>query len=736
MSLCFTSFPGIKAEWVIKIVMIINTILITLPTGAQKVEYMDSLDAVLQKNIKDRTKDSLSLQIAKKLFENYRDQHFEKASYYAKIAMSLAKQRQNKNELNFWYGRLAKFYMDYEQFSLALEYNHKARLNDNKLFNNNPWWQINLGNIYLADNALDSAIEIYKEALDGFTNSLSTEYNNSMIGISVCYFNLSRVYFEKEMKDSAILNAYRSMNFSNQINNFYRKTKSCLLLVDLYLAYNNMDSVTHYLNKAIEDVTRSKNKSFLPLIYEKKAAYNFHQNELKNALSNCDSVIYYSYKVGDTKGIAQIYAKKAMVYQKMGNIGAAIEQYKFALLYADSAGNLEKHAKINKALAGLYKHEHKLDSAIFYLEKYITYRDSQQNNSLKVQINKSEQEMSLRKSKNLEKQLKIKQQQQNIYKVLIFSGLIIFFMLLLFLYYMEKSRKKLKKNHHQILSQAELISSQYEEILQQNDALSVYKSDLEKLIAEKTDHLEATLLKAKESDRLKTAFLTNMSHEIRTPLNAIMGFTQLLNDEQLSEKDKSEYREVLIKSAEQLQTVIINIVELSKIEAGQIILNKTFFDINVLFQELQLFFTKKLIELSKESIKIEFFNKLVPDKKMLVADRNIVRQILFNLLDNSVKYTSNGMIYFGCEEVDDFHIKFFVNDTGIGIYENNFTTIFESFTQLDNEQKQKNKGVGLGLSISKGLVEKLNGKIFVESEKGKGSRFNFIIPCNFHKEKQ
>ncbi|NJO89285.1 MAG: hypothetical protein HC831_10245 [Chloroflexia bacterium] len=229
-------------------------------------------------------------------------------------------------------------------------------------------------------------------------------------------------------------------------------------------------------------------------------------------------------------------------------------------------------------------------------------------------IHSYEKESELKKIESLESELASEKEGRKVYKNMIFSVLVLFVIVATFLYYVVKSKKKLKEQNDKILEQNNTISSQVEEIIQQNDLLNTYKNNLEKIVEEKTRHLEDAIKRGKESDLLKTAFLTNMSHEIRTPMNAVMGFGSLLSNSNLSENDRMKYTEILLKSTEQLHKVIDDIIEISKIESGQITVNKTYFDVNILFQELMLYFSKQLFETSKTQLRIRIYKPTATGK--------------------------------------------------------------------------------------------------------------------------
>lgn len=230
--------------------------------------------------------------------------------------------------------------------------------------------------------------------------------------------------------------------------------------------------------------------------------------------------------------------------------------------------------------------------------------------------------------------------------------------------------------------------------------------------------------KAEESDHLKSAFLANMSHEIRTPMNAIMGFSEFLLEPGLSKDELEKYTQIIQANSQQLLVIISDIIDISKIQAGQFSIKSEIIDVNLLMNELLDTYRNKS---GLKKVEIHLFaespNRLVE----IQTDRDRIKQIFCNLLNNAIKFTKEGEIEFGYELKEKF-IKFFVNDTGMGIEPENQSFIFEGFRQVDAPLKKLNSGNGLGLTISKALVERLGGTIHVNSELGKGSKFIFTIP--------
>ena len=222
--------------------------------------------------------------------------------------------------------------------------------------------------------------------------------------------------------------------------------------------------------------------------------------------------------------------------------------------------------------------------------------------------------------------------------------------------------------------------------------------------------------RAEESNRLKTAFLANMSHEIRTPLNAIVGFSGILASTE-EEQEKQEYVSIIENNNALLLQLIGDILDLSKIEAGTLDFIHTDFDLNELMREKENVIRMKV----REGVELLFEQKY--EQCSVCTDRNRLSQVIINLLTNAAKFTQTGSIRFGYE-MRDRELYFWVSDTGSGIPADKTEQVFERFVKL-NTFKQ---GTGLGLSICKMIVEHLGGRIGVESEEGKGSKFWFILP--------
>ena len=236
-------------------------------------------------------------------------------------------------------------------------------------------------------------------------------------------------------------------------------------------------------------------------------------------------------------------------------------------------------------------------------------------------------------------------------------------------------------------------------------------------------------LAAEASDRLKSAFLANMSHEVRTPLNGILGLAQvMLKSEDIPLKFRNDVK-MIVESGTSLLTLIEDIMDVSKIEAGQMKIRYKPFFLNTMIDQLYSIFMSNPLYLQKNAQQqnIELRYEKPCENIAIMSDPDRILQIMINLIGNALKFTQKGFVHFGYT-IENEEITFYVKDSGIGIPEDKSEQIFKRFTQVDNTLARKFKGSGLGLAISKGLITLLNGRIWYESELEKGSCFYFTIP--------
>ncbi|MCP4718613.1 MAG: histidine kinase, partial [Desulfobacteraceae bacterium] len=288
-----------------------------------------------------------------------------------------------------------------------------------------------------------------------------------------------------------------------------------------------------------------------------------------------------------------------------------------------------------------------------------------------------------------------------------------------------KEERKVTENLRQIdRTRAELFQQQKKVELE----LREHKETLERKVKLRTKELEISKVKAESANEAKSRFLANISHEIRTPLNLILGFSETLEKEIKGDR-QMEFVSSIRSGGKSLLTLLNDILDLSKIEAGKIRVQYLAFDIRKLFFEIRQIFAKKI-----EDKHLDFIFDISPKvPEIIVLDEARLRQVLLNLVGNAIKFTDSGFVKIQADFIDSDEtpgakdLVFSVEDSGVGIAHDQMDEIFGVFSQQKDQDPNKYGGTGLGLAISKRLLELMDGNIFVQLKKGEGSLFRIII---------
>ncbi|PKP08957.1 MAG: hypothetical protein CVU09_13510 [Bacteroidetes bacterium HGW-Bacteroidetes-4] len=313
-------------------------------------------------------------------------------------------------------------------------------------------------------------------------------------------------------------------------------------------------------------------------------------------------------------------------------------------------------------------------------------------------------------------------------------------LIILIFWYIRHRTQRIKKANlklEQLVEErTEEVHAQNEELKSQRDRISLQKTkierfavELERKVQKRTEQYREAKEKAEESDRLKSAFLANMSHEIRTPLNAIIGFSELLMQNQLEEKERKEYLKLINNNGNSLLLLLNDIIEISMIETGKIEFIYDEVNVSDIIKSIYSDFQEHKQLNEKPQVKL-FLNDKELDKDLnIITDSLRLKQIIAHLIDNGIKYTRVGQVTLSFKK-DQNYVIFSVNDTGIGIEPKKIEQIFDRFYKADNSDTNPYRGGGLGLAIAKNLITMMGGNIWVQSVPGMGSTFYFTIPIN------
>ena len=515
----------------------------------------------------------------------------------------------------------------------------------------------------------------YEDGLDELTEAfiIAREIKNKTLEAKVLN-NFGRIYRNLGDLDSALRDFEAALEINESLGNELNLTINLTNISSLYYDLGDYDTALEYALKCQPIFEKYNDNSRLVSIYNTLGDIYFKKNFFDEALS------YYKKNQElteeETSGRSLSDSGVGKVYYKLNDFENAKKYLDRALLQAQELDNPEAEIVASFYIGRLNVHQNELDKALSYMEHaYELAKDSLRRHDL----------MSIHEYLS-----DLYDRMGNIPQA----------------YYHLKAFEKLKE---EIFQQATLNKLRN---LQIKNQIVVAKKETE--VAEKTA-------------ALKQQFMANMSHEIRTPMNAIVGITRLLLEKD-PKQEQLKYLNVIRQSADNLLVIINDILDLSKIEAGKIVIEKIDFSLHDLIYSIQEIMALKA-EQKGLSLNVEV-DKQIPDR--LIGDPTRLNQIFVNLIGNAVKFTDKGFVMLKCDissrTDDEIMLQFKVIDTGIGISRDYAERIFESFTQAGTDTARKFGGTGLGLTISKQLVSLMEGEIWVESEEGEGTTFTVNVP--------
>lgn len=695
-----------------------------LPNGFEQTP--DSVKQLIE-NAKNDQKFDVLVSSAKDILHKYPNDAIE----LAQNALIIATERNDSASMANAYLTLAKSYSITGKYSVAIEnldqsYALLKSLNDS----------LSLVNVHQVYGQTYTRIGEFKSALDHTQKALSLAGYLKLSGkIAELSREIGNIYFYFDERAIALDFYQRSLKISQEQKDSEGIAKAYNNMGRIYSENGDYDQALEYLEKSLSYKNKESDRvSFgntlmnIGTVYLAKEDYNGALKFLQESFENFNAV-------NDIEGVANSLFYIGQTHFLLNNINQALAVQDEAWKIASQSDSKRLQVKISLALSEINASTGDFKRAYNYYRIHSSMRDSvfsEENTRLLLELESRYQlHAKQRQIDLLSKEQALKKSEQRKARIWIALLAIVSLFLISLSYFIYIRFRDKNKHNQQLLDEIQQRKGVEQE-------LNEYREHLENLVNERTWELKFAKNKAEEADRLKTAFLTNMSHEIRTPMNAILGFSHLLTKPDSTEKSKAEYYNIIKSNGEVLMNLISDILDISLIESGQLKTRQETVNIDVILRELLAIYIQQKEELGKKitiSLDIESSNTDL----IIKTDAVRVRQVLSNLLSNSLKFTDQGKISFGYRLSNSKELVFFVKDTGCGINPTKHKAIFERFKKfgaVDTGESKLYTGTGLGLAISHELVHLLGGKLWLDSYPGKGSTFYFTIPCIREKEKK
>lgn len=725
------------------LILILIILLQNINAQTDSINYdIVNLKNKIAKENENGIKANLLKEIILKCFPNNPDDVF----YYSSDLLILGEKLNNIELIAFAKFYLGEYYYIEDEFENALKYYNESLDNYRLINDKNQIAQLNLSlgltNQYL--NNYDLALECYQKAIDAYSELDNKEQ------MAICYQDIGTLYNDLTKYSLALIYYEKALDIFKEIDN---KSRSAAILQNIgVLHYNwkNFDQALEYYQKSLKIYEELKSLngigtslSNIGLVYEENKQYDKSLEYYQKALLVFEELDY-------KPAIVYVYYNLGSINRNLKKDKKSIDYFEKGLVLSQKHGLRDYTSYNYEALSAIYEAQGKFSFALSYYKQYIQLKDSIINEEKFKQIEEIEAKYQnskhIREIENLkldqqlkETELQRKDAQNRILQYS--SGFIVIILVILFIFY--RSQRKLidklnfETNQHKITSE-KLKDAKDELELRVNERTEDLKKMNQHLLQEIEEHkitmenLSIAKTRAEESDRLKSNFLANMSHEIRTPMNAITGFSQMLEYDNLPKDKRKEYIRLIGEGCSNLTNLIDDIIDFAKIESGEVKIDKKEFNPHPILEYLYDYYTNEIIKRGKENLHLSYANENKDNDILIYTDQEKLKQILSSLLDNAIKFTEQGRIEFGFIVSIKNQIEFYVRDTGIGIEESKQSMIFDRFRQVDEGTTRRYGGAGIGLSISKSLVEMLDGKIWVESTLGKGAAFYVKFP---HKTK-
>ncbi|MEQ8324128.1 MAG: tetratricopeptide repeat protein [Vicingaceae bacterium] len=562
----------------------------------------------------------------------------------------------------------------------------------------------NIGNIYWYQGAFGKAIESYTNALKIF------EQLEDKGRMATTLSSIGMVYADQKNPNKAMEHYIQAIELNQEINNAIGMAYTYKNMGELYEKKLDFDTSMLYYKQGLKIFSTAGDKRGIAYSLQGVGNINFLQGNYRESLHQYHKSLVIFEEIGDNAGKALSLAGMTPIYIKERKYHEAIMYGSEALVLAQDLGVIEAIKLASGSLSESYAAMGQYKKSLELYKYYISIRDSLESEENHRMVIRQEYEYKYEKEAladslaNKERELQAELAHQT-----------------------EMNHKDQTRNI--LLGSALLILLLAAGLYNRNRFIQKTSKKLEM----SKNRAEEQRNRAERSEAFKQQFLANMSHEIRTPMNAVLGMTSLVLDTELSEK-QANYLLAIKKSSESLLVIINDILDLSKLEAGKVELEKIPFSLKDQLKQVY-----DTLRFKAEEKALTFETEIDPNVPLLLmGDPSRLNQVLINLCGNSIKFTEKGKVGIKVELVEgsEADIRFRVSDTGIGISKEKIDHLFEAFEQAEASISRKYGGTGLGLSISKTLIELQKGAIAVESQMGQGSEFIFTIPYSIAKPEE
>jgi len=625
-------------------------------------------------------------------------ENFDSAHFFIDKAIVIAKKSGNKNYIAKTFGSKGKLYRQEGKFEKSLEilisaYDLSKEINDKEITMN---VSNNLGVTYRRLAEDDKALAYHLEALQ-----LSEDLND-LRNIAIASNSIGIIYTYQGNYDEALPYYYKALELEQERNNYLGVAINYNSIAWIYELKKDYTKAIEYYKKSLDANIKNNNEKGIVICYSDIGKVYHTIGEYKLSLEYYLKTLAVNERLGDKSHIARSYIYIGETYRDLGDYSQSVIHLEKGLKYAQLVNSKRLLMSAYEQLALTSEKINSGNKALLYYKKFNVYKDSvldeEKSNQIiqmqtRYETNKKEQENTLLKNKNSLNEAQIQRQ-----RIFVFSIILILFLITLLVVVLLNSRRKQKKAIVLLGKQNDEIRKQKEEI--QNQALNL-----------------------EEAVNTKNRFFSIIAHDLISPFNTLIGLSEALksNFNEVSRDEINEYVDLIYQRSTETHELLINLLEWSLSQTKSI-------EYQPQEIEIKRFIKEKISLLEGQAKEKSITLKFIEGNEFLVyADANMLSTIIRNLVSNAIKFTKKGNVIISYSKESEF-CRVIVEDTGVGISEQNLQNLFELDKPVSSKGTAGEKGSGIGLILCKEFIKKNKGEIFVESIEQIGSKFAFTIP--------